>query len=1175
MVPVNTKYLNTKYLAGTWSAPPHGTGQLAATPPRLIAQISNQRGARDSRSPGHHLVERKMEALQLKVDSISGEVSQISDALRGYLDHGIASGRRVQPPRTKAGRDLLQHLLGRLDQVSTSLAAIPRQQQEAGPASGSEERPQTPATDPRPRSPSGLAPPARGADTVAGPADIMPGRHPWWSPAAQEIRLTDGSVYRSPVLSEHASPLFDCTYQDIRVLNEELFELYSSHPVVRDRGYFKLQVRGLPPLNVQKVARPGKDHATSFCYKVDCLGLVKVDTGKRCKFSSPRLPLPMSAKMNWSLAEQRHLWNSSAADPPKGSRPYIIGNPLFDDVELSPGEKLRRRGRTTLEGINTQYVYFNLTGKTITTMHREDAHVRSENLLRSGQHKFWCLVKPAFARKLEERMALEYPEMRRCSQAVRHLSRHIPPARLDEWGIEYTLDYCVPGQAIVTEPGTYHQVLNLGPNYAIAINLEYSSSPDMPPDYRFCDRSCPDKFAISADDFRIYKSPPTARGEELPRTPETVGSKQERVTAFIAEGNSPSRPGPPVPQPTQSATPPPEQVAPGKHEAGSSQLVRPILQPPDHLVSREVAQEDDTPVNLGTEKQALLLPPDGAAQPEPLPSPPVLSSVLPAGQGVPPGREAARKSTPQAQLLHRMHMSGATGTPPAQTRSSALQFPAAAPAQLAGFHQQSQSPGPEVAARSPWLASCRPSPIQSHDLDSNGHHRHLESGPEGLPPILKTGTMTDPKRKAETPSPKPAKRQRIAPQPAQEPVPGSAFEHLAVLIRGRQAAKPGKLTPEKLCSKLAFERLAHLVREWRRYCRATPVVLGGLNLFRSVEETSEGYPGLHAFLSRLFKMKLAEYFEETTASGAPQQSSQDVLEDMLRRLRWDGTERHKLHDFLREGKCWRTLCGKYDGLLCLMPTDADCFDLALFKDQVARLHAELDTDFVHRLCAMGRILQRSIWEYLELPEFIWEATATTWLSAEQIYPLLAPFRLIKSNYYDPHAGYHWPRPAGWHWDWPADPTSVRPGDRPCSFCTSRKSCRCIETKVPQVPRISDDWGTGIRSVGPHRANDILGELVGELIPVGACNGDWAMELRRPDLDDLAVAEIYPRRMGNWVRKVNHSTNPSAVFKVAKVSGRWRQLLVATRDISDGEEITAKYGRGFFKEQPYSLVEGLY
>jgi hypothetical protein len=248
----------------------------------------------------------------------------------------------------------------------------------------------------------------------------------------------------------------------------------------------------------------------------------------------------------------------------------------------------------------------------------------------------------------------------------------------------------------------------------------------------------------------------------------------------------------------------------------------------------------------------------------------------------------------------------------------------------------------------------------------------------------------------------------------------------------------------------------------------------------------------------------------------------------------------------------------------------------LFKDDLAAFHSELNTDFVLRLCAVGSALQKSIWECLELPEFIWESTATTWLPEDDIAPLLAPFRLLKFNFFDENSGFAWPRPPRWPWHWPVDPSVVMPGDRPCNFCT-RKSCRCIEITVPQVPRISDDGskGPGIRSLGTHRANEVLGELVGELVPLGARAGDWTMALRRPDLDDEAVAEIYPRRMGNWVRKVNHSANPSAAFRMMKISGRWRQMLVAIRDIGDGEEITAKYGKGFFKRQPYSVVEGLH
>jgi hypothetical protein len=951
--------------------------------------------------------------------------------------------------------------------------------------------------------------------------------------------LSDGSVYQSPLPSAHASPLFDCTYQDIHILNEELLEMYSSHPTVRDVGYFKLQVRGLPPLDVQKVARPSKDHATSFSYKSDRLGLVKVDTGKRFKFASPHLPLPMSAKMDWSLAEQKDLWNSSAADPPKGTRPYIIGNPLFHDVELSPGEKLRRRGRTVLEGINTQYVYFNLTGKTITTMHREDAHVRSENLLRSGQNKFWCFIKPAFARKLEERMAIEYPEMRRCSQAVRHLSRHIPPAKLDEWGVEYTLDYCVPGQAVVTEPGTYHQVLNLGPNYAIAINLEYKSSPDMPPDYRFCDRLCPDKFAMSADDFRIYDKTSPLVEQQLPRTPETTGSQDGRpaqVTDHVASLRADA-----VLRPMQSTTPPPESNAPGKQDLAKQS-------PPE-----ETPETHDGSLSADTPSKG-----DAELPPSKLESNVVQQSQPPDPQFAAPSITSSEQSMSDApevpEPLNVPSQEGNLGANPSPT--------------------QAQTPIPDAVTKSAQVVP-QFSPLVQQGTNYRGD---VGTGTEALPPLRKTARMINPDREDDTPISRPSKKQRVESPVAPETEGRSvtaAFQHLSTMLKDRESSRAGSSSAEKLCGKSAFDRLAQLVREWRRYSKSVPMVLGRFGLARSVEETSHGYPELHIFLARFFKMKVAICVENAMAQPG-ELSPHNFMNGMLQTLGWDESKRPQLHDYLREGKCWATVCGGYDGLLCLMDADSDCLELALFKDEIARFHAELDMDFVRKLCGAGAILQKSIWECLELPEFIWESTTTTWLPVDQISPLLVPFRLLKANHYDGLKRFYWPRPTRWHWFWPTDPTIVMPGDAFCGLCP-HNYCRCAEINVPQVPRILDDGskGPGVRSVGHHKAHVILGELVGELVPLGSSAPGWSMVLCRPDLEDEAVAEIYPARMGNWVRKVKHSTNPSAEFKTMKITGRWRLMLVAVRDINDGEEITAKYGNGYMKDQPYSLVEGLH
>jgi len=150
---------------------------------------------------------------------------------------------------------------------------------------------------------------------------------------------------------------------------------------------------------------------------------------------------------------------------------YVIGDPLFPDIELSPGEGLKQiDGYKKLRGIGTKYVYLGF-GVSCSIMHGEDAKFRSMNLLRSGEHKLWLIVEPVYEKELELRMRQEFPKMANCSQAVHHLSCVITPSKLDEWKIPYSLDYCKPGEAIVTEPGAFHQVLNMGANYALQLTF--------------------------------------------------------------------------------------------------------------------------------------------------------------------------------------------------------------------------------------------------------------------------------------------------------------------------------------------------------------------------------------------------------------------------------------------------------------------------------------------------------------------------------------------------------------------------------------------------------------------------------------------------------------------------------------------------------------------------------
>ena len=347
-----------------------------------------------------------------------------------------------------------------------------------------------------------------------------------------------------PQSEEGSAPVFHCNYEDISGnLNEAKLVQFSSNPRVRRKGYFKLAVEGLPPLNVEEASfnQPGIGHCTNFSGQPDSQGYVKLAKEQNQEIKFPGFPLPESRRESWSQRTLKGFWESTLKDPPQDML-YVIGDPLFPDIELSPGEGLKRiDGYNKLRGIGTSYVYLGF-GVSCSIMHGEDAKFRSMNLLRSGEHKLWLVVEPAYEQELERRMRQEFPKMANCSQAVRHLSRVICPSKLDEWKIPYSLDYCKPGEAIVIEPGAFHQVLNLGANYAIAINFLYGSSPTVPKGYKFCQKSC-DPHAITAAHLQLReKGVPLAEVQANQRTrlprdkvmavqPKIIPSKRKAVSA--------------------------------------------------------------------------------------------------------------------------------------------------------------------------------------------------------------------------------------------------------------------------------------------------------------------------------------------------------------------------------------------------------------------------------------------------------------------------------------------------------------------------------------------------------------------------------------------------------------------------------------------------------------------
>ncbi|TDZ61735.1 Lysine-specific demethylase 4 [Colletotrichum trifolii] len=219
--------------------------------------------------------------------------------------------------------------------------------------------------------------------------------------------------------------------------------------------------------------------------------------------------------------------------------PYIIGEAnSFRGCRPSDLDCGRLHDLLTesIPGITTSYLYYSAGKQTRTTMHVEDLLVPSVNLLRWGAPKVWLIVKPGSTKLLEEKISAScYNRTKRrprCSQFVRHLDRNIPPGTLTNWGVEYTIVYCYPGQLIVTMPNTYHQVVNLGPNLAEAVNLVWDerSLRDIYGEYKFCERSnrCAEVSTVQRHHCRLGPGGDKGKGTQQPAS-STAAKKRSRA----------------------------------------------------------------------------------------------------------------------------------------------------------------------------------------------------------------------------------------------------------------------------------------------------------------------------------------------------------------------------------------------------------------------------------------------------------------------------------------------------------------------------------------------------------------------------------------------------------------------------------------------------------------------
>ncbi|KAF2786627.1 transcription factor jumonji, partial [Melanomma pulvis-pyrius CBS 109.77] len=124
-------------------------------------------------------------------------------------------------------------------------------------------------------------------------------------------------------------------------------------------------------------------------------------------------------------------------------------------------------------GVTTPYLYYSDESNTPATMHVEDAGLGSVNLLVAGAPKVWLFIPPSRKSDFEQLMQRLFPEteLSSCSQHVRHIGIVILAKTLRENQISFSLVHQHIGDMVVTLNDAYHQVLNEGPNAAVAINI--------------------------------------------------------------------------------------------------------------------------------------------------------------------------------------------------------------------------------------------------------------------------------------------------------------------------------------------------------------------------------------------------------------------------------------------------------------------------------------------------------------------------------------------------------------------------------------------------------------------------------------------------------------------------------------------------------------------------------
>ncbi|UPX14422.1 uncharacterized protein EKO05_0004904 [Ascochyta rabiei] len=115
--------------------------------------------------------------------------------------------------------------------------------------------------------------------------------------------------------------------------------------------------------------------------------------------------------------------------------------------------------------------------------------------------------------------------------------------------------------------------------------------------------------------------------------------------------------------------------------------------------------------------------------------------------------------------------------------------------------------------------------------------------------------------------------------------------------------------------------------------------------------------------------------------------------------------------------------------------------------------------------------------------------------------------------------------------------------------------------------VSDHLGIGAYALNTFKKDTVLGEYLGELVPgyflpVEGSGGD-RYSYNVTNAEDKTVAFVDALRMGNWTRFVNQSSDPNAACDTQRVGRELKHVVMATKHIKKGEQVTLDYEKYYW------------